>query len=39
MSVYCYGCITVDGYLDDKNHNLEWLNQTGTIEESGYDRK
>lgn len=32
MSVYFYGCITMDGYLADKNHNLDWLYQTGTGE-------
>ena len=37
MSVYFYGCITLDGYLADKNHNLDWLYQTGTVEETGYD--
>lgn len=37
MSVYFYGCITLDGYLADKAHNLDWLYQTGTIEETGYD--
>ena len=37
MSVYFYGCITLDGYLADKDHNLDWLYQTGTIEETGYD--
>ena len=35
MSVFFYGCITMDGYLADKNHNLDWLYQTGTIEETG----
>ena len=24
MSVFFYGCITLDGYLADKNHNLDW---------------
>ena len=37
MSVYFYGCVTMDGYLADKNHNLDWLYQTGTIEETSYD--
>ncbi len=37
MSVFFYGCITMDGYLADKNHNLDWLYQTGTIEETGYE--
>jgi hypothetical protein len=34
MSVFFYGCVTMDGFLADKNHNLDWLNQTGTIEET-----
>lgn len=37
MSVFFYGCITLDGYLADKNHNLEWLYQTGTVEETDYE--
>lgn len=37
MSVYFYGCITLDGYLADSNHNLDWLYQTGDAEETGYD--
>jgi dihydrofolate reductase len=37
MSVFFYGCITIDGFLADKNHNLDWLYQTGAIEETGYD--
>ena len=37
MSVYFYGCITLDGYLADKNHNLDRLYETGTIAETGYD--
>lgn len=37
MSVYFYGCITIDGYLADKNHNLDWLYQTGTTEETDYE--
>lgn len=36
MSVFFYGCITMDGYLADKNHNLNWLYQTGSIEETDY---
>jgi dihydrofolate reductase len=37
MSVFFYGCITLDGYLADKNHNLDWLYQTGAIEETDYE--
>ena len=37
MSVFFYGCVTLDGYLADKNHGLSWLYQTGTTEETGYD--
>ena len=29
MSVYFYGCVTLDGYLAGKNHELDWLHQTG----------
>lgn len=38
MSIYFYGCITLDGYLADKHHNLDWLNETGTTEETNYER-
>lgn len=37
MSVYFYGCITLDGYLADKNHGLDWLHQTGSVEETTAD--
>lgn len=37
MSVYFYGCISIDGYLADKNHNLDWLYETGTPEETDYN--
>ena len=37
MSVFFYGCITLDGYLADKNHGLDWLHQTGSAEETGYE--
>ncbi len=37
MSVYFYGCITLDGYLADKNHKLDWLFEVGTTEETEYD--
>ena len=38
MSVCFYGCITMDGYLADKQHRLDWLEQTGSLEETDYDR-
>lgn len=37
MSVFFYGCVTLDGYLAAKDHELDWLYQTGTVEETGYD--
>lgn len=37
MSVYFYGCVTLDGYLADRDHGLDWLHQTGTAEETGYE--
>lgn len=37
MSVYFYGCITLDGYLADQNHGLDWLDQTGSVEDTGYE--
>lgn len=37
MSIYFYGCVTIDGFLADKNHSLDWLYQTGTTEETGYN--
>ena len=37
MSVYFYGCVTMDGYLADKAHHLDWLYQTGTTEETDYE--
>lgn len=37
MSVYFYGCVTLDGYLADKNHGLGWLNETGGVEDTGYE--
>lgn len=37
MSVYFYGCVTLDGYLAAKDHGLDWLHQTGTAEETGYE--
>lgn len=26
-----------DGYLVDKNHSLDWLYQTGSVEETDYE--
>lgn len=37
MSIYFYGCITMDGYLADEAHKLDWLYQTGTIAETDYE--
>ena len=37
MSVYFYGCVTLDGYLADKDHGLDWLHQTGAAEDTGYE--
>ncbi len=37
MSVFFYGCITLDGYLAASDHNLDWLFETGTAEETGYE--
>lgn len=37
MSVFFYGCVTLDGYLADKNHGLSWLHETGSAEETGYE--
>lgn len=38
MTVFFYGCISIDGYLADKNHSLEWLHQFGTTEETDYEK-
>lgn len=38
MSVYFYGCVTLDGYLADKNHRLDWLHETGAAEDTEYER-
>ena len=37
MSVFFYGCVSLDGYLADRDHRLDWLHQTGGVEETGYD--
>lgn len=38
MSIYFYGCATLDGYLADRDHGLGWLHETGSVEDTGYDR-
>ncbi|EUJ51545.1 dihydrofolate reductase family protein [Listeria fleischmannii] len=37
MSVYFYGCTSMDGYLADHNGRLDWLYQTGSAEETNYE--
>lgn len=37
MSIYFYGCVTMDGYLADKNHGLDWLHQSGSVEDTNYN--
>jgi dihydrofolate reductase len=37
MSIYFYGCITIDGYLADKNHDIQWLNDSGAMESGRYE--
>ena len=37
MSVFFYGCVTLDGYLADQNHGLSWLHETGSPEETDCD--
>ena len=37
MAVYFYGCITMDGYLADSQHRIDWLHQLGSVEDTGYD--
>jgi len=37
MSVIFYGCVSLDGYLADKNHGLGWLHASGSPEETEYD--
>ena len=36
MSVFFYGCVTLDGYLSGRGHELDWLEETGAAEETGY---
>lgn len=37
MAVFFYGCVSLDGYLATSGHNLDWLHETGTTEDTGYD--
>ncbi|MEN2667254.1 dihydrofolate reductase family protein [Listeria aquatica] len=37
MPIYFYGCVSMDGYLADKDHKIDWLLETGTTEETNYD--
>lgn len=37
MAVYFYGCVSLDGYLAACDHGLDWLYETGTTEDTGYD--
>lgn len=36
MTLFFYGCVTMDGYLADKNHRIDWLHQIGSVEETSY---
>ena len=36
MTLFFYACVSLDGYLADKNHGLQWLHQIGSIEETSY---
>jgi len=38
MAVYFYGCMTLDGYLADKFHNLDWLYQSGDADSNSYQK-
>ncbi len=37
MAVYFYGCMSLDGYLADKNHEISWLHELGSVEETSYE--
>ncbi len=37
MAIYFYGCITMDGYLADSQHRIDWLHQVGSVADTGYD--
>lgn len=36
MAIFFYGCMTLDGYLADKNNEIGWLHDLGTVEETTY---
>ncbi len=36
MPIYFYGCITMDGYLADSHHRLDWLYESGDVAETDY---
>lgn len=37
MAVYFYGCMSMDGYLATKNHDLTWLYESGDAEATDYE--
>lgn len=37
MSIFFYGCISIDGYLSGKSHDLSWLYESGSVEEANYE--
>lgn len=37
MAVYFYGCVSLDGYLADAQHGIDWLEQVGSVEETTYE--
>ena len=39
MAVYFYGCVTMDGYLADSQHRIDWLHQLGSVEDSNVGAK
>lgn len=38
MAIFFYGCMTLDGYLADKNNEIDWLHELGTVEETTYSQ-
>lgn len=36
MAIFFYGCVTMDGYLADNNHRIDWLHDIGSVEETSY---